>query len=246
MFDKAIFVCFFFALLAGLVFLCLFLKMRVKKCTAKAAAIKAVTSVMFILTSVCAALCVVERLNSTKILFPAFILMGLVCGLLGDIWLDLKFVYKSDERFHTFAGFFAFATGHLFYVIAIIFGVNEKISLPAFLCSLGIAVVAGLVIFCGEKVMQLNYGEYKIISTLYGAWMFFMTAFSGFNALFGGISNNKHLLVLTVGGVFFIISDLILSGTYFGEGKNRPVDIITNHVTYYIAQFIIASAVLFI
>ena len=47
-------------------------------------------------------------------------------------------------------------------------------------------------------------------------------------------------------GVFFIISDLILSGTYFGEGKNRPVDIITNHATYYLAQFIIASAILFI
>ena len=38
--------------------------------------------------------------------------------------------------------------------------------------------------------------------------------------------------------------DLILSGTYFGEGKNRPVDIVTNHVTYYIAQFVIAGSLL--
>ncbi len=48
------------------------------------------------------------------------------------------------------------------------------------------------------------------------------------------------------GGIFFLISDLILSGTYFGEGKNRPVDIIINHVTYYIAQFLIASSLLFL
>ena len=49
-----------------------------------------------------------------------------------------------------------------------------------------------------------------------------------------------------VGGVLFLLSDLILSGTYFGEGKRRPVDIVTNHVAYYAAQFVIASAVMFI
>ena len=49
-----------------------------------------------------------------------------------------------------------------------------------------------------------------------------------------------------VGGLLFLLSDLILSGTYFGEGKRRPVDIITNHVSYYAAQFVIASAVMFI
>ena len=49
-----------------------------------------------------------------------------------------------------------------------------------------------------------------------------------------------------IGGVFFAISDLILSGTYFSTGKDRPVDVITNHATYYIAQFIIASSILFI
>ena len=36
------------------------------------------------------------------------------------------------------------------------------------------------------------------------------------------------------------------ASTYFGEGKRRPVDIVTNHVSYYAAQFVIASAILFI
>ena len=83
-----------------------------------------------------------------------------------------------------------------------------------------------------------------MISTLYGALLFFMTAFAIFSAVFAGIAANKHLLVMGIGGVFFAISDLILSGTYFGEGKNRPVDIVTNHVTYYIAQFVIAGSLL--
>ena len=52
--------------------------------------------------------------------------------------------------------------------------------------------------------------------------------------------------MLFVGGVFFLISDLILSGTYFGEGKDRPVDIVTNHMTYYIAQYLIALSIAFV
>ncbi len=52
--------------------------------------------------------------------------------------------------------------------------------------------------------------------------------------------------VISGGSVFFLVSDFILSGTYFGSGKSRPVDIVTNHVTYYIAQFAIALSLCFI
>ena len=54
------------------------------------------------------------------------------------------------------------------------------------------------------------------------------------------------LNLLFIGLIFFLISDLILSGTYFGEGKNRPVDVVTNHVTYYVGQFLIALSLLYL
>ena len=244
--DVFMFASFCVCLIAGLVCLSLFLKFRVQKSTAKAAVVKAITSVFFILTAVFATLNAYDKLSLEKLLFAGLVVGGLVCGLLGDIWLDLKFVYREDERFFTYSGFLSFAVGHFFYIASVICGINGKLSVWAVLCSFALALIAALVIFFGEKAMQLKYGEYKLISTLYGALLFFMTAFCGFNAFFGGIADNMHLLVMAIGGVFFIISDLILSGTYFGEGKNRPVDIITNHVTYYIAQFIIASAILFI
>ena len=45
--------------------------------------------------------------------------------------------------------------------------------------------------------------------------------------------------------MLFAASDLILGGTYFGQGHNRPGDVIANHTLYYAAQFLIAvSAVL--
>ena len=217
----------------GVVFIIMFLVKRVVKATAKAAFIKAMTSVCFIL-----AWLVLAKQHMSD--FTMFIGGGLLFGLLGDIWLDLKFCYPSDDDLFTKLGFSSFAIGHIFYIAAVIFGVSGGFKPLAAVCALGVAVIAALVVFFGEKAMKLHYGAYKMISTLYGALLFFMTAFAIFSAIFGGVKENMHLLVMGIGGVFFVISDLILSGTYFGEGKNRPVDIITNHVTYYLAQFIIA------
>jgi hypothetical protein len=47
------------------------------------------------------------------------------------------------------------------------------------------------------------------------------------------------------GAVSFTLSDLVLSGTFFGEGKERPIDFILNYSTYYSAQFVIAFMLLF-
>lgn len=224
--------------LIGLISLCAFLFLRVKKTDVKSLMLKAVTSVMFILTGV-----FLTIVNPS--LYAGLIVAGLTCGILGDIWLDMKFMYKQDEKFLTNAGFISFACGHFFYIAAIIAGTAPSFKVISLLPSIGIAVIAGCAVYFGEKLMKLNYGSYKIISTLYGALLFFVTVLALFTCIFSGFSANTHLFVFFIGGVLFVISDLILSGTYFGEGKNRPVDIITNHVSYYLAQFVIASSILF-
>lgn len=226
------------ACIMGLVALCCFLNERTKRGPgAKAVILKAEVSVLFL---VAWGILAFDKMS----VYALFIGGGLLFGLLGDIWLDLKFCCREgEEDTYTTMGFGSFAIGHVLYVAAIAFGATEFrliAAAPAF----GVAVVAACAVFFGEKLMKLNYGSYKIISTLYAALMFFMTSFALFTAIFAGAADNKKLIMLFIGGVFFIISDLILSGTYFGEGKNRPVDVVTNHVTYYIAQYIIASTLL--
>ena len=223
--------------LLGMLCLAGFLFFRVRKTDVKSLMLKAATSVMFILTGVFLML-------GKPSLYSAFIVAGLTCGILGDIWLDMKFMYRQDERFLTNAGFISFACGHFFYTAAIIAGATEFKAI-ALLPSLAIAVIAACAVYFGEKIMKLSYGSYKVISTLYGALLFFVTVFGLFTSIFSGFSENRHLFVFFIGGILFVISDLILSGTYFGEGKNRPVDVVTNHVSYYLAQFIIASSILF-
>lgn len=225
-------------ILLGLISLGVFLFLRVKKTDVKSLMAKAVTSVMFVLTGVFLSI-------GKPSLYSSFIVSGLTCGILGDIWLDMKFMYKNDEKFLTNAGFISFSFGHFFYIAAIVTGAAPSFKAVSLLPSLAIAVIAGCAVYFGEKIMKLNYGTYKTISALYGALLFFTTVFSLFTCIFSGFSQNKHLFTFFIGGVLFVISDLILSGTYFGIGKNRPVDIITNHVSYYLAQFVIASSILF-
>ena len=80
----------------------------------------------------------------------------------------------------------------------------------------------------------MEYGKFKAITGIYGAILFGMTLLAGSLALY------NHFQYMTLNLMF------ILSGTYFSTGKDRPVDVITNHATYYIAQFIIATSIFFI
>ncbi len=226
-------------LVLGLAALCLFLKLRVQKCSAQATVSKAFVSVFFILSWIVTAY--IKGMPP----FSAFVGAGLVLGLLGDIWLDLKFCYAPDNDFYTKMGFLSFAVGHIFYCAAIVFGVSV-FKPVAILPAVGVALVGSLAVFFGEKAMKLEYGAFKIIATLYGAVLIFMASFAFFTALFAGFGQNRNLVVLAIGGVLFLLSDLILSGTYFGQGKSRPVDVVTNHALYYAAQFVIAASVLFI
>ena len=230
------------ALIAGIAATVAFLVKRVKEGGVKAAMLKAFASTLFIATGVAAAASVI---GADKFSFALFVVMGLVMGLMGDIWLDLKWVYPEANDTYTFAGFGSFMIGHFFYLAGLFIHYADftkplYIVVPAIVALL---LGGGVVIL--EKPMKMVYGKFKAITGVYGFVLGFMTFLSGSLAL---MHNFKEMTLnfMFVGGVLFLLSDLILSGTYFGEGKRRPVDIVTNHAAYYAAQFVIASAILFV
>lgn len=230
------------ALVLGIAATIAFLVVRVKEGGVRALFLKALSSSLFVIVSVTAAAAVIGK---ELFSFALFVCVGLVFGLMGDIWLDLKWVYPKDGDRFTFAGFGAFMIGHLFFLAGLVstYGDAEK---PLYmLLPFVIAVVIAVGIIVLEKPMKMVYGKFKSITACYACILSFMTLLSGGLALMNGFKV-MTLNMMFAGGVFFLISDLILSGTYFGEGKNRPVDVITNHTTYYIAQFVIAMSILFI
>lgn len=226
----------------GLIATGVFLFKRVKYGDVKAALLKAVASMLFIGTGCTAAASVT---GSDRFSFALFVIPGLVFGLMGDIWLDFKWIYPKDDETFTFAGFGAFMIGHLLYISGILVNFADFSKWIYILVAAVLAVVATAVMILLEKPMKVVYGKFKTITIFYGFVLFFVTFLAGALSVMHGFKE-MTLNFMFVGGVFFTISDIYLSGTYFGEGKRRPVDIIINHVAYYAAQFIIASSILFI
>ena len=235
----------------GIILLCLFLIDKCYKYSVRATFFKTLTSVCFIGVGISGWFySSKENMN----IFGVFVIMGLIFGMLGDILLDYKYVFKEEDTIFTKLGFLVFGIGHILYITGmilcfdklnddLIFMYVDKLKpiylwLP-FICA-SIFVLAVILL---EKPMKNNYGKMKPIVLAYSYILALMLCMAGSLAIMYKF-NNWTLNFMTIGGVLFVISDLILSGTYFSEGKERPVDIITNTVTYYAAQFFIAFSLL--
>lgn len=166
---------------------------------------------------------------------------GLVMGLVGDIYLDLKYVYPKTSAMYTFTGFGAFILGHIFYLIFLLrqhgpVGTGLVISII-------IGVIAGIGIYVTPKLMKLDYGQFRIISSAYAALLVFLTVY----ALCVMIAHfSAATLLFFLGILLFLFSDLVLSQIYFGEGKNTPQYSMINHASYYLGQILIAASLFFL
>ena len=224
---------------AGAVLLFFFLKEKVKAYSVKAVMFKAAASICFV------AVAAVSLFAKGHHALSIFVTLGLFFGVLGDIWLDFKYVFKEHDKIFTYAGFIMFALGHACYITGMYLEFfNGQSPLYIILPLIGGLLISVCNLFIA-KPMKLDYSGYKVISIIYGFFLFSMTLSSLSLSIMMGF-NNVALIMIFAGGLLFTISDLILSGTYFGKGKERPVDIITNSVTYYLAQFVIAFAIFFI
>ena len=216
-----------------------FLFEKVKAYSIKAVCIKAVTSLLFIALGFYGFY--LSRLNY----LPLFICFGLICGLAGDIFLDLKYVFKENDFGYTLAGFIAFGVGHIFYITGMFLELYHNQSALYIIIPLCVGLLIGVCTILTEKILKTNYGKLKWPALGYAILLFSMVA-TAFSIWMMTGFNNKGLMLIFIGGVLFAVSDLILNMTYFAEGHEKPFDIISNSITYYAAQFLIALAILFL
>ena len=234
------------AIIAGIFTLCgvgtmaPYIVLRIKRKHVSAIILKISTSVLFLLTT---GVSVLMSSGATweqyKFLFLG-VLFGQISGLLGDYWLDMKDMHTKHHDTYVLAGFTSFLIGHLFFIAGLLktYGAGERILL--YIPGAGILLCAA--VLATEKPMKLKYGKFKGISAAYSAVFGMSIAAALFSWLYGGRS--AQALVMAIGLVVFLLSDLVLSGTYFGEGKTRPIDYTLNYIFYYGGQFTIALSLL--
>lgn len=223
----------------GLIIMVPFIRLRIQRKHVAAIILKVCTSTCFILSAGVAILSsTAEQWMQNKYLFFG-VLFGEVCGLLGDYWLDMKDMHTKHHDTYVFAGFSSFFVGHLFFIagLFITYGTHWK----QLLIALAAGVALALFVLVTEKPMKLRYGKFKGITVGYTFIFGVVTAAAFCSWCFGGM--HLQALVMALGLVVFLLSDLVLSGTYFG-GKKRPVDYALNHIFYYVGQFTIALSLL--
>lgn len=225
--------------LVGFILLYFFLNEKCKNgYTSKEIFIKAFVSIFFL------AVAEVGVYNSLHHPLPIYIIIGLFFGLLGDIFLEYKYYFPKKAKFYTYAGFIVFLIGHILYIGGMIHEYYHGENVLYIILPIVIGFTTSGINLLLEKKMKLDYKDMKVIVFLYGGTLFSMALTALSLLIINGFTTT--LLLILIGGVFFAVSDLILSGTYFGKDKERPIDFVTNSTTYYIAQYLIAFSLLFI
>lgn len=226
----------------GIASLIAFLIFRVQEKRKVAVVLKGITSLLFIATALVAWIC---SQNPTH-MFGIFVLIALAFGLLGDVFLDIKFITEKYEGLFTVLGFVAFGLGHIFFITGLFLKFYDFSKNPLYLIVPILFAIIGVGIsLLLERLTPIRYKKMKPCVIIYGFILFFTMAIYFSTAIQGG-RHNWTINLMAIGLILFALSDLILNNTYFAPNCNTPVFVISNHVVYYLAQFTIAVSLFFL
>lgn len=212
-------------------FLAFILKCKDKR-SVEGVYLKNLTSFFFIATAAAATF-----FNPQSLEYGFFIILGGIFGLMGDIYLDQKWIYKNDEEKYLTLGFISFLMGHIFYSAAILD--FAKITAKELIIPLLFSSVLTIGNFILAKPMKQDFGKFKFLVGIYAFMLSFVLALAV--VAYFKFKTTEYLM-FAIGAFLFLISDFILSAQYFAINKdqNTPTRFVLNHTTYYLAQYIIA------
>ena len=210
-----------------------YVRLKLGGASLPALALKALTTVL------CIAMAVYAAHEQTHVSgWAAVVVLALVCGLLGDVFLDLKLIYRQDDAWFTYAGFIAFGVGHLLYWAYFFTQLDWSSSVLLWWLGLDVVLVVG--VWLTEKPMQLDYGRFRAVSLLYALVLLgvlLQAAYAWWQ------QPSWQWAMFTVGMLAFVASDLILSQSYFGKRPEKPWMISGNYACYFGAQCLVAWSV---
>lgn len=229
-------------LVLGLFITAVFTIRRTGESSPKLLMLKALSSAFFIFTAITAFV----FNENVPTLVGVTAIIGAVFGLLGDISLDLKYIYPQHHDIYLKGGFTSFSIGHIFYIMSMFFSYSLSLGNYAYAVFGLVVVLIYTPISQKLKFMKIDYNKFLFITMLYGAVIGFTDALS-FSIVFTQ-GPSAHTLLHSAGMTLFLLSDGVLSSLYFGKNEemrsNRAM-IVLNHVFYYSAQYLLAASLAF-
>ena len=166
------------------------------------------------------------------------VLLGLVLGLLGDLVLGLRRVYRNRKKEFFYGGLLLFFIGHVVYMIAFF-----QLKSGSLLLSILMAFVLLILVYTVSVKSNIDYKQAKIPVIVYMAASTFLLALV-FMSLISQYTLLK--LVIFVGAFAFVFSDFLLSFLYFKKLERSKIRFIKalNIMTYYLGQTLFALSIL--
>ena len=228
----------YIATIALVFFATWFMKVRMEGYSKKDVALKMAAALCFVVVSGMAVF-----LNPS--ILACYFLAGGIFGALGDLFLGLSHLDKDKKKGFMFAGVFWFGMGHVAYCQGLIHNYATGDTMWYILIPMVIAILISTFIGLCRRKLGLHFGRFLPAVMVYVFLLSFSVLLSlSLNIYYG--FHNQHLKIFMVGITMFIISDSILSKMYFGKQKHPSLNVVTNHVTYYLAQWLIAISILFL
>lgn len=192
---------------------------------------KASASVCFLLIGVLA-LTLCARPLSGWLIF-----LGLFFGFAGDVVLALRYLYPKKHDLCFALGMLLFGLGHLCYIPALLL-----IDAPAWLPALPVCAVLLLLVKLYTAWRGVKAGKLLLPGTVYLAITCYMGSLAAVVAVRGF---SAATLLFAVGGILFPVSDSLLTVHSFGR-ERRFMQSVLLHITYYLAQCLIAAAIFYL
>ena len=186
--------------------------------------LKGLASLCFVLFGV---LCSIQALNMQ---FAKMVKIGLLLGLIADIMLNLRFVFKKNGKLVFLVGILVFLAGHVLYLCALIPGYSY-----ALVTALVGIIVSALVLKWIFTQIEAEKA-FKIFGVFYIGVIVIMNAFALRNFILDSQMSN---LIFLIGAISFLFSDIVLILNTFGKETKFSLRI-TNLSLYYVGQLLIA------
>lgn len=217
--------------LIGLTIQVVFIFVENRKKYTPAVVLKGSASLVFILVGILSA-----QMTSDQD-FARLVVIGLILGGLGDVLLNLRFVFEKSGQKIFLLGIASFLAGHIMYLIALI-PLSNNLFVSLFL---GVVVATFILRWIFSKIEEVPKA-FKLFGYFYIGAIVLMTSFAIDHLIAN--PNLQGALLYVVGALLFTASDVIMILNTFGRSQKFSMRA-SNLSLYYLGQLMIALSLQF-